>query len=100
MEYFCGTCMRNREARLFSKWFEDKSKCRRCNDCQDSEKVRDRMRKAEKEAKELRASSAMPMLTPILKKLSQSRTARHSCEVRAKIEAILDMKRINAEFED
>jgi hypothetical protein len=92
METYCIACMRHRSEKHFQIWLEDKTKARRCDDCHDSEVVKERMLKINSERKAKEESE-----TQIQINLDKEIESKRSLCVKRRIEEIRDKMLIDDE---
>ena len=88
-EYHCLSCERDRHAKFFMIWADDKTRSRRCDSCQDDPIVKRRLAnsKAERNAKP-EADANIPLLVGLAKQAS----AKQHVQTRRKIEDIKMMR--------
>lgn len=89
-EYYCIACLQHRSEKHFSIWVEDKSKARRCNECHNDDKVKQRLINSQKERK-----AKPPPVSPILTKLSKDLDSKSKCIVRDRLADIAMQKEID-----
>lgn len=98
-EYFCsGTCQQTMPAIFFSHWLRDSATARRCDSCLKDEKIKDRIRKSEKERK-AKAAALKDSYTPMLINHSKEDATKKAVETRRKLEAKLEELRIKREYD-
>lgn len=92
-EFYCDICAQRKKRKEFSTWLEDKTKARRCNDCLEIEKQKQRMQdhKSERAAKK-------PVVTAILKDLAKSLGSEHKREVNEKLYKLKEKRRLMDEL--
>lgn len=96
-EYHCLACQRDRHAKFFMIWIDDKTKSRRCDDCQDDNVVKGRvaMRKEEAKNKPFRQGN-----TPLLEGLAQKPESKSKIAVRRSIEDRKMLREMGLSMED
>lgn len=93
-DYYCVYCMQNFEAKEFSVWLEDTTKARKCNGCQDEEKVSS-MIESNNIERDLKREAECKKITPILLKLSSSEESKRKVEVSRRLQEKREQMRLD-----